>query len=38
MKTVVRLNENMAGVYATVVRTGTIRVGDRVHLVSRKSE
>lgn len=30
MKTVVRLNENYAGVYATVVRTGTIRVGDRV--------
>lgn len=34
MKTVVRLNENNAGVYATVVRSGTIRVGDRVHLVS----
>jgi uncharacterized protein YcbX len=30
MKTVVRLNENNAGVYATVVRTGTIHVGDRV--------
>lgn len=30
MKTVVRLNKNNAGVYATVVRTGTIRVGDRV--------
>ncbi|HEX2610897.1 MAG TPA: hypothetical protein VHK68_07780, partial [Gemmatimonadales bacterium] len=30
MKTVVRLNENYAGVYANVVRTGTIRVGDRV--------
>jgi hypothetical protein len=33
MKTVVRLNKNNAGVYATVVRTGTIRVGDRVSLV-----
>jgi uncharacterized protein len=33
MKTVVRLNENNAGVYATVVRTGTICVGDRVTLV-----
>jgi len=33
MKTVVRLNENNAGVYATVVRTGTIRVGDRVSWV-----
>jgi uncharacterized protein YcbX len=30
MKTVVRLNQNYAGVYATVVRTGTIQVGDRV--------
>lgn len=30
MRTVVRLNENNAGVYATVVRTGMIRVGDRV--------
>jgi uncharacterized protein YcbX len=34
MKTVVRLNQNNAGVYATVVRSGTIRVGDRVTLVS----
>jgi uncharacterized protein len=33
MKTVVRLNKNYAGVYATVVRKGTIRVGDRVSLV-----
>jgi uncharacterized protein YcbX len=30
MKTVVRLNQNNAGVYATVVRTGTIQVGDPV--------
>jgi uncharacterized protein YcbX len=34
MRTVVRLNKNYAGVYATVVRSGTIRVGDRVTLVS----
>lgn len=33
MKTVGRLNQNNAGVYATIVRTGTIRVGDRVSLV-----
>ena len=33
MKAVVRLNKNNAGVYATVVRSGTIRVGDRVSLV-----
>ena len=33
MKTVARLNQNNAGVYATVVRTGVIRVGDRVRLV-----
>jgi hypothetical protein len=32
MKTVVRLNDNNAGVYATVVRTGAIHVGDRVSL------
>lgn len=33
LKTVVRLNEKDAGVYATVVREGTITVGDRVTLV-----
>jgi uncharacterized protein YcbX len=33
MRTLVRLNNNNAGVYATVVRTGTIRVGDPVSLV-----
>jgi len=33
MKTIVRLNKNYAGVYATVVRRGTIRVGDRVRFV-----
>jgi hypothetical protein len=33
MKTVMRLNRNNAGVYATVARTGTLRVGDRVALV-----
>lgn len=32
MKTVARLNQNNAGVYATVLRTGVIRVGDRVRL------
>jgi uncharacterized protein YcbX len=32
-KTVMRLNEGNAGVYATVVRSGSIRVGDRVSLV-----
>jgi uncharacterized protein YcbX len=35
MKSVVRLNGNYAGVYATVVRTGAIRVGDRVSLLPR---
>ena len=30
MKTVIRLNGNTAGVYGTVVQTGTIRVGDSV--------
>jgi uncharacterized protein YcbX len=34
MKAVVKLHQNTAGVYATVVRTGTIRVGDPVFLVS----
>jgi uncharacterized protein YcbX len=33
LKTVVRLNANNAGVYGTVVQTGTIRVGDPVSLV-----
>jgi uncharacterized protein YcbX len=33
MKTVVRLNKNNAGVYGTVVQTGTIRVGQTVSLV-----
>src|SRR5205814_9556368 len=33
MKTVVRLNKNNAGVYGTVVQTGTIRVGDPVSLI-----
>lgn len=32
-KTVGRLNRATAGVYATVVRTGTIRVGDDVELI-----
>ena len=33
MKAVVRLNNNYAGVYAAVVRTGTIRVGDRLSAI-----
>ena len=33
LKTVVRLNQNNAGVYGTVVQTGTVRVGDPVRLV-----
>jgi uncharacterized protein YcbX len=33
MKTVVRLNKNNAGIYATVLRTGRIQVGDRVNLM-----
>lgn len=36
MKTVVRLNQNNAGVYATVVRTGTINVGERVSWVPER--
>ena len=32
MKTAVRLNQNNAGVYGTVVQTGTIRVGQTVSL------
>lgn len=33
LKTVVRLNQNNAGVYGTVVRTGEIKVGEFVSLV-----
>jgi MOSC domain-containing protein YiiM len=33
MKVVVRRNGNYAGVYATVVRAGSISVGQTVHLV-----
>jgi uncharacterized protein YcbX len=33
LKTVVRLNRTNAGVYATVIRPGAIRVGDQVNLV-----
>jgi uncharacterized protein len=35
MKTVVRLNDNCAGVYGTVVHTGEICVGQAVSLISR---
>jgi len=34
LKAAVRLNKNYAGVYATVVRTGTLSVGERVTLMS----
>jgi uncharacterized protein YcbX len=33
MKAVVRMNDNYAGVYATVVRAGSIHAGQSVHLV-----
>jgi uncharacterized protein YcbX len=33
LKTVVRRNQNNAGVYGTVVQTGTLRVGDPVYLL-----
>jgi len=33
LKMVVRLNQNNAGVYGTVVRTGKISVGEQVSLV-----
>lgn len=33
LKTVVRLNENLAGVYGTVVRPGTIRAGQAVNFL-----
>lgn len=34
LKTAVRLNQNNAGAYATVVQTGTIRVGEPVRLAA----
>jgi uncharacterized protein YcbX len=34
LKTVVRLNQNNAGVYGTVVRTGTIAIGEPVSLAA----
>lgn len=37
MKTVVRLNKNLAGVYGTVVRTGTLRVGQAVWWASDRT-
>ena len=33
LKSVVQLNQNNAGVYGTVLRTGTISIGDQVSLV-----
>jgi MOSC domain-containing protein len=38
MKAAVRLNENNAGVYASVVRTGQISVGDSVSLIIEAQE
>jgi len=35
LRSVVRMNETNAGVYGTVVQTGTIRAGDPVRLVPR---
>jgi uncharacterized protein YcbX len=35
MKAAVRLNDNYAGVYTSVLRTGIVRAGDRVSLVRR---
>jgi MOSC domain-containing protein YiiM len=32
MKAAVRLNENCTGVYAMVIRTGTVRVGEPLYL------
>jgi uncharacterized protein len=37
LKTVVRLNDTKAGVYGTVVRTGTLRVGQAVGLIPDRS-
>lgn len=34
MKTVVQLNQNNAGVYASVIRQGIVSVGDRVRLLA----
>lgn len=36
MKAVVRMNENYAGVYASVARTGHISVGQSVHLITEE--
>ena len=33
LKTAVRINQNCAGVYATIIRTGTVRTGDPLYLV-----
>jgi uncharacterized protein YcbX len=34
MRTVIRMNDNYAGVYGTVVRTGEVRVGQSVSLIA----
>ena len=33
MKTTLRLNTNHAGVYATVINSGELRIGQKVYLV-----
>ena len=33
MKAALRLNENHAGVYATVIRAGELRIGQKITLV-----
>jgi hypothetical protein len=33
MKAAVRLNANYAGVYATVLRTGELQIGQKIYLV-----
>ena len=37
LKTVVRMNDNKAGVYATVMRTGRVVVGQRVSIMAASS-
>jgi MOSC domain-containing protein YiiM len=32
MKAAVRLNQNCAGVYCTIIKTGLVRVGDALFL------
>jgi MOSC domain-containing protein YiiM len=34
LKAAVRINQNCAGVYATTIRTGAIRIGDALYLMN----